>query len=171
MSDQPQIHVEEIELTPLHIDVWRTALNALIAVAPGSTYDVAWHLADAREKTLTCRDFSAATQGEAALIDRLMLLAASKRAGAVDIGASFHSPELATPIGAEPVDMPTLSAAIRAFPSLLVPEARPASAYCSCARQGAAHRSTRPSPAQSPAAATPLTTHSAAPQAPQSDRS
>lgn len=82
MSDKPQISIEEIELIPHQLDAWRMALNALIAVAPGTTADVAWHLKDAREQTLFCRDFSAATQGEAKLIDRLILLGAGKLVGA-----------------------------------------------------------------------------------------
>lgn len=81
MSNQPQIPVEEIELIPHPLDAWRAALNALIAVAPGSSADIAWHLSDARTNTLICRDFGAATQGEARLIDRLMLLGAGKLVG------------------------------------------------------------------------------------------
>lgn len=81
MTNQPQIPVEEIDLLPHPLDAWRAALNALIAVAPGASVDIAWHLNDARERTLTCRDFSAATQGEAMLIDRLMLLGAGKLFG------------------------------------------------------------------------------------------
>lgn len=78
MPNHPQMPVEEIDLMPHPLDAWRAALNALIAVAPGVTADIAWHLKDAREKTLVCRDFSAASQGEAKLIDRLMLLGAGK---------------------------------------------------------------------------------------------
>lgn len=81
MSNQPQIPVEEIELLPHPLDAWRAALNALIAVAPGNSADIAYHLDDARTCTLFCRDFSAASQGEAILIDRLMLLGASKLMG------------------------------------------------------------------------------------------
>lgn len=81
MSNHPQIPVEEIDLLPHPLDVWRASLNALIAVAPGTAADIAWHLNDAREKTLVCRDFSAASQGEAMLIDRLMLLSAGKLFG------------------------------------------------------------------------------------------
>jgi len=81
MHNKPQIPTEEITLIPHPLDAWRMALNALIAVAPGTSADIAWHLKDAREKTLVCRDFSAATQGEARLIDRLMLLGAGKLVG------------------------------------------------------------------------------------------
>lgn len=81
MSNHPQIPVEKIDLLPHPLDVWRASLNALIAVAPGTAADIAWHLNDAREKTLACRDFSAASQGEASLIDRLMLLSAGKLFG------------------------------------------------------------------------------------------
>ncbi|MDR7024367.1 hypothetical protein [Pseudomonas peli] len=81
MSNQPQCPIEEIELIPHPLDAWRAALNALIAVAPGSSADVAYHLNDARKCTLICRDFSAASQGEAKLIDRLMLLGAGKLVG------------------------------------------------------------------------------------------
>lgn len=81
MSNKPQCPVEEIDLIPHPLDAWRAALNALIAVAPGVTADIAWHLKDAREQTLVCRDFSAASQGEAKLIDRLMLLGAGKLVG------------------------------------------------------------------------------------------
>ena len=191
MSNQPQCPVEEIDLIPHPMDAWRAALNALIAVAPGDSADIAYHLDDARKCTLICRDFSAASQGEAKLIDRLMLLGAGKLVGnrldtakpngehnafgfthhARLIGDHGQPSELATPIGAEPADMPTLSAAIQACPSLLVPEARQASACCSCAHPGAGHQALRSPPVQSSAAATPLTTHSAVPQAPQSYRS
>lgn len=78
MSNKPQCPIEEIELLPHPLDAWRAALNALISVAPGVTADVAWHLKDASEKIMICRDFSAASQGEAKLIDRLMLLSAAK---------------------------------------------------------------------------------------------
>lgn len=81
MSSQPQIPVEEIDLIPHPLDAWRVALNALIAVAPGNSADIAYHLNDARKCTLICRDFSAASQGEAKLIDRLMLLGAGKLVG------------------------------------------------------------------------------------------
>lgn len=77
----PQLTVTEITLIPHPLDAWRAALNALIAVAPGTSVDIAWHLTDARERTLICRDFSAATQGEAKLIDRLMLISAGKLLG------------------------------------------------------------------------------------------
>lgn len=81
MSNQPQLAVEKIDLLPHPLDVWRASLNALIAVAPGNSADIAYHLDDARKCTLICRDFSAASQGEAILIDRLMLLGASKLVG------------------------------------------------------------------------------------------
>lgn len=81
MFNNPQCPVEEIELIPHPLEAWRAALNALIAVAPGSSADIAWHLSDARTNTLICRDFGAATQGEAKLIDRLMLLGAGKLVG------------------------------------------------------------------------------------------
>lgn len=81
MSNQPQIPVEEIELLPHPMDAWRAALNALIAVAPGNSADIAYHLDDARKCTLICRDFGAASQGEAKLIDRLMLIGAGKLLG------------------------------------------------------------------------------------------
>jgi hypothetical protein len=81
MPNQPQCPIEEIELIPHPLEAWRAALNALIAVAPGSSADIAWHLNDARTNTLICRDFGAATQGEAKLIDRLMLLGAGKLVG------------------------------------------------------------------------------------------
>ncbi|WP_373389011.1 hypothetical protein [Pseudomonas alcaligenes] len=80
MSNKPQISFEEIELIPHPLEAWRMALNALIAVAPGTAVDIAWHLKDAREKTLVCRSFSA-TQGEVKLIDRLMLIGAGKLVG------------------------------------------------------------------------------------------
>lgn len=78
MHNHPQLPIEEITLIPHPLDAWRMALNALIAEAPGTSIDIAWHLKDAREKTLQCRSFSAATQGEAKLIDRLMLIGAGK---------------------------------------------------------------------------------------------
>lgn len=81
MNNTPQIPMEEIELIPHPLEAWRMALNALIAVAPGTAADIAWHLKDAREKTLVCRSFSATTQGEAKLIDRLMLIGAGKLVG------------------------------------------------------------------------------------------
>ena len=61
MHNHPQLPIEEITLIPHPLDAWRMALNALIAVAPGTSIDIAWHLKDAREKTLQCRSFSAAT--------------------------------------------------------------------------------------------------------------
>src|SRR5690606_28661836 len=81
MHSRPQLPIEKIVLIPHPLDAWRMALNALIAVAPGTSADIAWHLNDARVKTLECRSFSAATQGEAKLIDRLMLLGAGKLVG------------------------------------------------------------------------------------------
>jgi len=77
----PQIPIINIDLIPHPLDAWRAALNALIAVAPGSTVDIGWHLNDARERTLICRDFSAASQGEAQLIDRLMLISSGRLLG------------------------------------------------------------------------------------------
>lgn len=81
MSNQPQIPFEKIDLIPHRLDVWRAALDALIAMAPGSTDDVAYHLDSARTATLLCRDFSAASDGEGRLIDRLMLLSAGRLMG------------------------------------------------------------------------------------------
>lgn len=86
----PQLAVTEITLIPHPLDAWRAALNALIAVAPGTSVDIAWHLNDARERTLICRDFSAASQGEAKLIDRLMLISAGKLLGATLAPARNH---------------------------------------------------------------------------------
>lgn len=94
MSTQPQCPIEEIELIPHPLDAWRAALNALIAVAPGNSADIAYHLDDARKRTLICRDFTAATQGEAKLIDRLMLLGAGKLVGQQ---LEAHAPNVAQP--------------------------------------------------------------------------
>lgn len=81
MSNQSQIPVEEIVLIPHALDAWRMALNALIAVAPGTAGDIAVHLKEARENTLVFHDRLAATPGEARMIDRLMLLGAGKLVG------------------------------------------------------------------------------------------
>ncbi|PIA65994.1 hypothetical protein CDR19_25625, partial [Ectopseudomonas toyotomiensis] len=76
MSDQPQIALEEIELTPHPMDAWRAALNALIACAPGDGPAIAAHLAEARQQALVFVDRTPASAGTAKLIDRLMLLGA-----------------------------------------------------------------------------------------------
>lgn len=75
MSDQPQVALEEIELIPHPMDAWRTALNALIARAPGDQAAIAWHLADARQHALVHVDRTAAPYA-AKLVDRLMLIGA-----------------------------------------------------------------------------------------------
>lgn len=46
MSNQPHV-TEEITLTAHPMDAWRTALDALIACAPGAEAAVQWHLIDA----------------------------------------------------------------------------------------------------------------------------
>lgn len=61
---------------PTPMDAWRAALDVLIACAPGSEVSVAWHLSNARLANWAQVDRSAATPGGAALVDRLMLLAA-----------------------------------------------------------------------------------------------
>ena len=47
MSNQPHVVTEEITLTVHPMDTWRTALDALIACAPGDETAIAWHLIDA----------------------------------------------------------------------------------------------------------------------------
>lgn len=66
----------ETSAIPTPMDAWRAALDILIACAPGSEVAVAWHLSNARLANWAQVDRSAATPGAAALVDRLMLLAA-----------------------------------------------------------------------------------------------
>lgn len=164
----PQIPVEEIVLAPHPLDAWRAALNALVSLAPGVSADVAWHLEDARRRLLVIRDFTAASETEALLIDRLLLLGAAKLMGkpvmpAVDV------PEPATPIGAEPVDMRALAAAIRLFPGLAAPMDLGATEGWSGVHPGVRHPVPPFAPARRPAAGSPAPVRSVAPQV-RSDR-
>ncbi len=70
--------VEHIDLTPAPMDTWRSALDALIACAPGDASDIVWHLADAHQCNLLLVDRSAASPGAERLIDRLMLISAGR---------------------------------------------------------------------------------------------
>jgi len=45
MSNPTPIFVE-VELQPHAMDTWRLELEKLIAAAPGTEFDIAWHLAD-----------------------------------------------------------------------------------------------------------------------------
>lgn len=103
MSNQPQIPFEKIDLIPHQLDVWRAALDALIAVAPGNTADVAFHLADARTSMMLCRDFTAAGDGEGRLIDRLMLLCAGRLMSSRVTHAQQPAHRTANPVSALPL--------------------------------------------------------------------
>lgn len=78
----PQIAMEEIVLLPHPLDAWRGALEALIACAPGSEFDVAWHLADAAGKLQRAPEELVVGHTEARLINQLMLLSAGRQTGA-----------------------------------------------------------------------------------------
>lgn len=105
MTDQPQVALEEIELIPHPMDAWRSALNALIACAPGDGPAIAAHLAEARQQALVFVDRTPASAGTARLIDRLMLLGAGQLVGQQlkakayqdlrnELGFSHHAPLL-----------------------------------------------------------------------------
>ncbi|MCY1366554.1 hypothetical protein D9M69_534560 [compost metagenome] len=78
----PQITMEEIVLLPHPLDAWRGALEALIACAPGSEFDIAWHLADAAGKLQRAPEELSVGHTEARLINQLVLLSAGRQAGA-----------------------------------------------------------------------------------------
>lgn len=175
MSNQPQIPVEEIDLIPHPLDAWRATLNALIAVAPGKAVDIAWHLNDARERTLICRDFSAATQGEAKLIDRLMLLGAGKLVGQrLDTLEATHNTfgfthraqligidlSAAGSRGLQPTDQPDA-----ALPCLHAAQKAPLASLCpASSAQAPQDQPTPASPSQQPDTAIPESGHESAPR-------
>lgn len=64
MANQPHV-TEEITLTAHPMDAWRTALDALIACAPGDEAAIAWHLADASSQLPANRGAIAQLQREA----------------------------------------------------------------------------------------------------------
>lgn len=81
MQNLPQCPIEEIVLLPHPMDAWRTALNVLIACAPGDGSAIAAHLAEARQQALVCVDRTGATPGAAKLVDRLTLIGVSRLIG------------------------------------------------------------------------------------------
>lgn len=76
-----QLALEKVVLTPHPLDAWRGALEALIACAPGSVFDVAWHLADVNRKLHIAPLDLEVGRTEARLINHLMLLSAGRQVG------------------------------------------------------------------------------------------
>lgn len=170
---ESQLALEEVVLTPHPLDAWRGALEALIACAPGSDFDVAWHLADVARNLHIAPLNLEVGHIEAKLINRLLLLSAGRQAG-VKLEAARNRLGLlqVAPVLGEPDERfrvgPPASQELAVLPH---PLPRQPSSRHAAPGQAAEAQGNPGFPASQPDTATPVPERSPEPSAPQSDRS
>jgi len=99
---RPQLRMTEITLDGHPLDGWRRALESLIAAAPGTEIDVAWHLQDVAAKHLSL-GLAEPSKLQRAAISRLIIVSDTL---AQDLGDRdiLGFTRLCRLIGSEPAD-------------------------------------------------------------------